>query len=298
MLFGMIAAVVVVGIIGFVVYGTVRWSRTTEELMHRLQVSEDSPGTGSSGNAATPVVSLEKELAELPAPVQRYLRRVLTDGQPVIQGVHMRHSGTFNMGQADEQWKPFTAEQTVNPLHPGFLWDARIRMLPILPAYVHDAYIDGGGLLHGALFGAVTVMEVRETPEIAHGEFLRFLAEAPWYPTALLPSQGAHWEAVDDSAAHVTLTDASASGATVSARMLFRFNDDNVIESVYAEERGAEIDGKMVPTPWEGRWWSYEQRDGMLVPTEGEVAWLFPEHYKPYWRGRVEEIRYDFAAAQ
>jgi hypothetical protein len=33
------------------------------------------------------------------------------------------------------------------------------------------------------------------------GELSRYLAEAPWYPTALLPAAGIEWEPVDDSAA-------------------------------------------------------------------------------------------------
>jgi hypothetical protein len=28
---------------------------------------------------------------------------------------------------------------------------------------------------------------------------------------------------------------------------------------------------------------------------EGEVAWLTPEGRKPYWRGRVVQINYEFA---
>jgi hypothetical protein len=168
-------------------------------------------------------------------------------------------------------------------------------MLPILPAHVHDAYANGVGYLHGALFGAVTVMNMDQTRELAHGEFLRFLGETAWYPTALLPSQGADWEAVDDSSARVTLTDPTAKGGPLSVTMLFRFDDDGLIESVYAEERAAEVNGELVPTPWEGRWWAYEERDGMMIPTQGEVAWLFPEGRKPYWRGTVDEIRYDFA---
>jgi hypothetical protein len=32
----------------------------------------------------------------------------------------------------------------------------------------------------------------------------------------------------------------------------------------------------------------------MLVPLNGEVAWLPPEGEKPYWRGRIDEIDHDF----
>jgi hypothetical protein len=33
----------------------------------------------------------------------------------------------------------------------------------------------------------------------------------------------------------------------------------------------------------------------MLVPLDGEVAWLLPEGEKPYWRGHMAEISYKFA---
>ena len=33
----------------------------------------------------------------------------------------------------------------------------------------------------------------------------------------------------------------------------------------------------------------------MYVPLEGEVAWLPPEGAKPYWRGRITAISYEFA---
>ena len=292
MVTGIVVAALILGFAAVMIYGNTRWSTNSKELVAQL-----SRGNGET-SPALPSVYHEEEIAGLPAPVQRYFRKALTAGQPIITGVRMHQSGTFNMGRQKDQWKPFTADQLVRPGHPGFLWDARIRMMPGLPAYVHDSYANGSGLLHGALYGVVTVTEARDTPELTRGEFLRYLAEAAWYPTALLPSQGAVWEAVDDSSARVTLSDVSASGGPLSATMLFRFNDDDLIESVYAEERGAEIDGEFVPTPWEGRWWSYEERAGMLVPTRGEVAWLFPDGRKPYWRGRITGVSYDFAGRQ
>jgi hypothetical protein len=77
--------------------------------------------------------------------------------------------------------------------------------------------------------------------------------------------------------------------------LLFRFNADGLIDSLRAEARGALIDGVNVPTPWGGRWSSYELRDGMRVPIEGEVAWMFPAGPRLYWRGRITRIIYEFA---
>ncbi len=119
---------------------------------------------------------------------------------------------------------------------------------------------------------------------------MRFLAEAAWYPTALLPGQGVRWEALDRRSARATLTD----GAT-TVTMSFRFNDSGVIDTVTAEARGRTVGTKVIPTPWQGRFWNYQERGGMLVPLEGEVAWLLPEGAKPYWRGRITEMEYEFA---
>jgi hypothetical protein len=115
------------------------------------------------------------------------------------------------------------------------------------------------------------------------------LAEAAWYPTALLPSQGVQWKAIDDFCAKVTLKDGE------TALTLFRFDENGLIKSVRAEARGRTVAGAVIPAPWEGQWSSYEGRDGMSIPTEGDWAWVLPEGPKHYWRGRITSLRYEFA---
>jgi hypothetical protein len=63
------------------------------------------------------------ELEGLPTPVQRYLRAVLEDKQPMVASVRMHHIRTFNTGEATDQWKPFTSDQFVVAQRPGFDWD-------------------------------------------------------------------------------------------------------------------------------------------------------------------------------
>ena len=52
---------------------------------------------------------------------------------------------------------------------------------------------------------------------------------------------------------------------------------------------------EVVPTPSQGRFWNYDERGGMRVPLDGEVAWLLSDGAKPYWRGHTTEIDYGFA---
>lgn len=261
-------------------YGAQRWRSLTAELNARLEASRRQ-------NSAT--LYDARELDGLPAPVQRYFRAVLTDGAPIVATAAVTHAGTFNMGETKDQWKPFTSEQRVVTQAPGFVWNGRIAMLPGVPVLVHDAYVAGEGLLRPAIFGLITLVDLQGKGEIARGELMRFFAEAAWYPTALLPSQGVRWEAINDTSARATLTD-----GPISMTMTFTFGADGLITSVLAESRGRTVAGKVIPTPWEGRWSNYQRQGGMLVPMTGEVAWLLPEGEKPYWRGTITALDFEF----
>jgi hypothetical protein len=232
-----------------------------------------------------------RELEGLPASVQRYFRTVLKEGQPIIAAAYIELAGTFNMSATGQQWKSFISQQCVVTRRPGFLWNAQIAMLPGLNVRVVDSYIAGKGSLRAAIMGLFTMAELSGRGEIARGEFMRFFAEAAWYPTALLPSQGVRWEAFDDRAANATIVD-----GPLALTLLFRFNDANLIDSFRAEARGGAVAGKnMVMLPWEGRWSDYRTRDGMTVPSTGEVAWMRPEGRKPYFVGTVTALSYEFA---
>ena len=279
-----IALFIILGLVvvaALILYGEISWKSGTRDLRDRLEATR---------LPIDPKVFDRGKLESVPAPVQRYFRTVLEDGQPIVAAVSVEHIGTFNLGERTDRWKPFTSTQRVVTHRPGFDWDGRVAMMPGLPVRVHDAYVAGEGILHASVLGLVSVAKLRGTGEVAQGELLRFFAEAAWYPTALLPSQGILWDTVDDHSARATLKDG---GLTLT--LLFRFNKDGVIDTVRAEARNRTVGGTMVPTPWQGRFWNYAIRSGMRVPLEGEVVWLLPGGAKPYWRGRITKLSYEFA---
>jgi hypothetical protein len=275
-------ALVTVLLAGAWLYGVYRWNTETQALRARLEAAREP---------LRPQTVDFREMEGLPAPVGRYFRTVLEDGQPMVSGVSVRHTGTFNTGEgAEDNWKPFTSDQVVVTQRPGFDWNGRVAMMPGLPVRVHDSYAAGEGVLHATVLGLFTVANMRGTGEVGEGELMCFFAEAAWYPTALLPSQGVRWEAVDDHSAYATLDEGDH-----TITMLFTFNEKGLIDTVSAEARGRAVGDEIVPTPWHGRFWNYQERGGMLVPVDGEVAWLPPEAEKPYWRGHITEIHCRFA---
>ena len=262
-----------------VLYGRDRWQSETDRLRAKLT---------SGRRTIRPKIYDQKEIEDLPAPVQRFFQTVLENGQPIVAVVKLSQRGQFNMSETKSKWSPFIATQLVTTQRLGFDWDARIQMAPGINAFVHDTYLLGEGSLHASLLGLFTVADVRGTPEASQGELLRFFAETAWYPTALLPSQGVRWEAINDISARATLTD----GAT-TVSLVFQFNAEGPIATVRAEAR---YHDKLTAMPWGGRFWEYSVCNGMLIPLKGEVGWEYPEGTRLYFKGRTTEIHYEFAS--
>jgi len=267
--------------IGLVALGRSRWRASTQAQMARLEAARVSTPAGRYD---------VREIDGLPAPVQRYFRAVLKDGQPLIAAATFELAGRFNLSATGEHWKPFTSTQRAVTHRPGFLWNGRVTMVPGLAANVHDSYIAGIGTLHAAMLGLFTVAKVQGGGEIARGELMRYFAEMAWYPTALLPSHGVGWEAVDERSANATLTD-----GPITLTLLFRFDETGLITSVHADARGAGVGKDMVMLPWDCSVSNYQLRHGMMVPTRGEAAWMRPEGRKPYFIGNLTSLFYEFS---
>ncbi len=255
-----------------------RWRAGTAAVVARLNA-------GPAGGE--PATFSEAELGPLPGPVARYLRAAIRSGQPVPGRVLIEWEGDFLVRPPDG-WGPFTATQQVATRPGGFVWDARIRMAPGMSVRVRDSFVHGTGSMRAKALGLFTVVAVEGTPEIATAALQRWLAEAVWYPAALLPSQGTQWTPLDATSARAT-----ARVAGVTASIDYHFGEDGLVERVYAAQRGRDVNGRSVPTPWEARLGSWGERGGMRVPLAGEVAWLLPEGRQAYWRGRLAGIAFD-----
>ena len=272
-----VATLLAVTFVAAVVFLGWRFELTTEDQVARL-------------NGAPPATRTTLSFAELdglPAPVQRYFRAVLKDGMTIPHTARIAQAGQFLIKPPDK-WVDFVSVEyfTANPA--GFVWDARMDMARGLPVKVRDAYVDGTGSMQAAIWGAIPLVDVVGTPDIAQGALARYLAEGPWFPVALLPSSGVQWTPIDEVTAQATLT---SDDATVAVE--FSFDSNGMIERVYCAARMRDVDGKGVPTPWQGRLGEYSERDGMVVPTDGEVAWLLPEGEQVYWKGRVTDAQYE-----
>ena len=258
--------------------GSVAWDRSTRDLVRAM-----TPTQAHGAQTFDPA-----ELEGLPEPVVRYFRFALTPGQPLIRRAVVRHDGEFR-GSLDSQWSPFTSSQHFSVEPAGFVWDARIRMAPLVTVRVRDHYLAGRAGMLGKVAALVPVVDAEPTPEIASSALHRYMAERVWLPTSLLPSAGVRWEAVDDSTARAHLTDA---GITLSFDA--HFGPEGEIQRVEMM-RYRDAEGRAVLTPFVTYFRDYSRVEGMVVPLEGEVEWVLDEGRLNYWRARIIDVDYTMA---
>ena len=172
---------------------------------------------------------------------------------------------------------PIKGQQYITADPPGFIWQGTTRQFT-----TRDEYVAGHGGLTVSLLGAVPIVR-GHGPHFDQGELLRWLAEAAWLPTALLPSQHIAWTAVDYHSARLTLTNA---GQTVAC--LVRFNEQDEIAACEASRYINDTELR----PWDGRFSQYRRYHGVLVPFAGEASWTVDGQRQPYAQFVVQELDY------
>jgi hypothetical protein len=258
-----------------------RWRTASERAIRQL----------TAAAAAERTHGYLQPVNELPDPVRRYFAVVLQEGQPWIRLATVRWCGAFRLvddAHLDARWRVCRANQVFTTAPPGFLWDAQIRMAPFVATLIRDAYIGGRCSMQVAALGLFRGARSQDGPELNASALQRYLGEAVWFPTALLPSARLRWQPIDDRSARAVLTDGPT---TVS--MDFEFAASGEIISTWTPGRYRATDGALTSTPFGGVYWRYADRQGIRIPLEAEAYWTLGGRAVPYWRGTVDDIEYD-----
>lgn len=157
-------------------------------------------------------------------------------------------------------------ETVQDEVAPGFVWDADIEVFPRVSVRVVDAYEFGDGSLRAMLLSTLSVAEAEPSPAMNESELQRYLGEAVWFPTALLPSADVEWDSIDDQSARATIEDQGN-----RASLVFHFDDEGLVKQVTSQERYRQETDDFVP--WTGYFEDYEWHDGMRIPTTAAVEW-------------------------
>ncbi|MEO6873690.1 MAG: DUF6544 family protein [Opitutaceae bacterium] len=233
---------------------------------------------------------LERELQRLgPTPVSR------VDLPPGVVALAARMGAGLGAGsrfavfaQNGQMWpapggKPmdFTARQTVRIDAPEFLWRATMGLPTGMK--IADYLVAGTGGLEVKLLGIFPVARIVDGAGAAQGEALRYLAELPLNPDAILANRALDWTVIDPTTIKVATGVGAARG-----EVTLDLDDRGLVIRISTPSRiYAEKKGRITRHPWRGRFWDYQSIGGRFIPRQGEVAWVLDTGDFIYWRGRI-----------
>ena len=178
-----------------------------------------------------------RDWASLPEAVKKYLQRAMPAGGLRINSVRIREKGEIKVHE-EASWKPFTAVQYVSVNPPRMVWAGNAEHWPLTNLGILTTYLADEGQTSAYLWGLLPAFENRGLEMKAY-LMLRWLGEAVWYPTALLPSDRISWEAVESKQAEVSKARVRFTDGEMQVSGIFVFMKSNGAPLLFRVEDGA-----------------------------------------------------------
>jgi hypothetical protein len=157
-----------------------------------------------------------------------------------------------------------------------------VRALPLISLHVIDRYAAGEGTGEVRLLGLVRIAG-EAGPHITEGSALRYLAELPWIPHAMLANRSLGWRELDAQTVEV----ATRVGSTSVSLRLYFDAEGNAVNTWTDARPHTEGDDEYVPRPWGEVYSNYERIGGISIPTRAEVSWELPGGLLTWFRCAV-----------
>jgi hypothetical protein len=134
------------------------------------------------------------DFPSLPEGAKEYLMKAMPRQGTRIKIVRIEERGEIRVHD-EASWKPFSAVQYVSTNPPQLIWSGQAEHWPLTPVSILTTYMGGRGGTEAYFWGLLSAFENRGLEMKAY-LMVRWLGEAVWYPTALLPGDHISWETV------------------------------------------------------------------------------------------------------
>jgi hypothetical protein len=206
-----------------------------------------------------------QQWANLPEPVQRWLKQSGVADRPEIKTVWLAQKAQMKMKPDQEKWYNAKAEQWVVTEKPAFLWKVNMDMSPVMKIAGRDKFVAGRGEMLIKMNGLINVVN-EQGPKMDEGTLQRFLGEIVWYPSAALADY-ISWETIDNNSAKATM---QIDGTTGSG--IFTFDDSGNFRSFSAMRfMGNKPDAKKYE--WVITNFENAEFNGIRIPAKMEATW-------------------------
>lgn len=216
-------------------------------------------------------------LVELPEEVRNLALRLGASEKRAGSFVILEQRGTMRSAP-DARPMRFTARQTIATEAVEFEWRAKCG--PFGALSVTDYLRADSWGVRVRLLGLIPIATSVDNAPAMKGETMRYLAELPWAPDAILSNTRLVWRVINAHSFAVSSRDGAG-------EIILRLSPDGLVRAIEAGDR-PRIEGDVtVERPWQGLFSDYRVFEGRTVPTRGAVSWILPTGAFKTWEGEV-----------
>lgn len=229
----------------------------------------------------------EADLALLPAPAARWLRRAGVVGAIPVRSFRAGFEGEMRT-KPGQGWMPLSAWQlnTVDPI--ARVFQMRVDAAHVIPMLGIDSYVDHTGYMRGRVLGLVTVAEGRGR-EFDLGELVTWVNDAVMLAPSMLLGEHVTWRAVDEHSFELTVVDGDN---TVAAQVTV--DADGMVADFVTQDRWYAGTDPPSRARWHTPLSGWVSHHGRWFPGHGEAVWSFEEGDFAYVRGRFDPDTVEF----
>ena len=239
----------------------------------------------AAARAGGPVEFLrEVDLAPVPEPVRRWLRRVGAVGRPVPRSVRVAFRGRIR-GAPEDPWMEGVVDQHgfLDPPARLFYMTARKGGVPV---HVLHRFVGDRATMEGRLLGLVRIFRM-EGPRMTRSETVTLLNDLFFLLPGAVARAGIEWETLDDRRVRATWTHA---GHTVSGVVVFD-RDGDLVDFISRDRYQMDREPPTL-SRWSTPLRAHTTVDGVRLPRAGEARWGEDDEAWPYVELEIESLRY------
>jgi hypothetical protein len=234
-------------------------------------------------------VVTETDLAGLPEPVARYIRRSGAVGQPRVGNFFAEVHGRIR-GGPDKPWMSFTGRQLNtygDPPQRLFYLDATMSGLPVTVFHVFDDH----ATMRGKVLSLVPVLNGKG-PQMDRSETVTLFNDMVVLAPAALVDAPVSWTELSPTSVRASYT---RGGVAITADLFFD-PDGKLVDFVSHDRSRASSDGKSFTVlPWNTPISHYSNLHGRYVAVEGTAMWDAspPEGHFAYIEITIDDLAYN-----
>lgn len=230
----------------------------------------------------------EADLAPLPAPVQRFIRRSGAVGKPRLQNVRIEFDAQMWRKPGDAPMAAVSVQHNFFA-RPARLFFMKARMFR-LPVQVLHAYAGEQANMRVRVASLVDMVDL-DGDELSFGETVTLLNDMCVFAPGALIDPRLAWEPLDDRSVKVTFVNGKH---RVTATLHFNERDELVNFTSY--DRAALLDdGTLRRYRWSTPLDGYREIAGRWIPTRGSTVYAYPDGDFTYGIFVLKAIAFDVA---